>query len=133
MITSLVFGTDKLEMVRIPEVRMVRGKEKTFYKNNIDQTKEFKEFLSNEQNKGLFEIGHSTAESMTFIPHFFKPDDQNLIYSDIAGLMDTAGELIEFVNCFINKKICNLAHKVKFLVAFTSAQMNECRGQPIVD
>lgn len=47
--------------------------------------------------------------------------------------MDTAGELIEFVNCFINKKICNLAHKVKFLVAFTSAQMNECRGQPIVD
>lgn len=75
MITSLVFGTDKLQIVKIPEVKMVRGKEKKFYKNNIDQTEGFKEFLLKEQIKGLFEIGHSTAESMTFIPHFFKPAD----------------------------------------------------------
>ena len=55
-----------------------------------------------------------------------------MIYSDIAGLMDTAGDLIEFVNCFMNKKIFNKAKRIKFIVPITKAQMKEVRGGPIV-
>ena len=55
-----------------------------------------------------------------------------MIYSDIAGLMDTAGDLIEFVNCFMNKKIFNQAKRIKFIVPITKAQMKEVRGGPIV-
>ena len=37
LITSLVFGTDKLEEVKVPEVRRLpNGKEKTFYTKFID-------------------------------------------------------------------------------------------------
>lgn len=74
LITSLVFGTDKLEEVKIPEVRkLANGREKTFYTKYIDQKPDLKEFLTTNNLIGLFEIGHSRAESKTFIPHFFKP------------------------------------------------------------
>ena len=132
MISSLVFGPDKLEMKAVPEKKMVRGVEKTYYNKIIDQREDFKGWLAGQNFDGLFEIGHSKAESKTFIPHFYKPPDQNMIYSDIAGLMDTAGDLIEYVNCFMNKKIFNQAKKIKFIVPITKAQMKEVRGGPIV-
>ena len=37
MISSLVFGPDKLEVRKIPEVRIVRGVERTYYNSIIDQ------------------------------------------------------------------------------------------------
>lgn len=55
-----------------------------------------------------------------------------MIYSDIAGLFDTAGDLIEYVNCFMNKKIFNSAKKIKFIVPITKSQMRLDRGGAIV-
>lgn len=43
------------------------------------------------------------------------------MYSDIAGLMDTSGDLIDYVNCFMNKKIFNQSKKVKFIVPMSRA------------
>jgi ABC-type dipeptide/oligopeptide/nickel transport system ATPase component len=46
MISSLVFGPDKLEMKAVPEKKMVRGVEKTYYNKIIDQKEDFKEWLT---------------------------------------------------------------------------------------
>ena len=80
----------------------------------------------------MFNIGHSKAESMTFIPHFYKPEDQDSTYSDIAGLLDTSGDLFDYVNCFMNKRIFNQAKKVKFIVPMTRSQLDDARGGAII-
>ena len=54
------------------------------------------------------------------------------MYSDIAGLWDTAGDFIDYVNCFMNKQVFNIAKKVKFIVPMTKAQTEDCRGQAII-
>lgn len=70
----MVFGPDQLEEVKLPEKRkLASGKEKIFYTKFIDQKPALKEFLLNNKLTGLFEIGHSRAESKTFIPHFYRP------------------------------------------------------------
>lgn len=40
---------------------------------------------------------------------------------------------MEYINQFMNKKIFNLAQKVRIIVPFTVAQMNVARGKPIRD
>ena len=51
-----------------------------------------------------------------------------MLYADIAGLMDTGGDLLEYINCFVNKKLFNIADKVKFLFPITFDSLKEERG-----
>lgn len=58
---------------------------------------------------------------------------EDLVWVDLAGLNDTGGEFISFVNSFINKKIFHLAAQVKFLLPFTSMQLTDARGKSVRD
>lgn len=51
-----------------------------------------------------------------------------LYFADIAGFHDTSGDLIEFINCFVNKKIFLRANHVKFLFPVTHSQITTNRG-----
>lgn len=85
MLNSLINGSDSL--------RTFRDKQK---KKMVIQVKDgFKED---------FVIGHSTTSSQTFLPCFKKLSEE-LFFADIAGFHDTSGDLVEFINCFVNKKI----------------------------
>lgn len=76
--------------------------------------------IDQKEQKGTFTIGHSDASSMTFLPHFRKKSaDSDTLYADIAGLMDTGGDLLEYINCFVNKKLFNMAKRVRFLFPIT--------------
>lgn len=58
-------------------------------------------------------------------------DEDDCIWTDIAGLLDSGGDLIQFINSFLNKKIFSLVKEVKFLVPFTVNQIREQRGQSV--
>ena len=51
-----------------------------------------------------------------------------MIFADVAGLRDTSGSLIEFVNCFLSKQIFQRSSTVRFLVPLTLVQLSESRG-----
>ena len=53
------------------------------------------------------------------MPHFQIDKERDVMFTDIAGLNDADGELIDLINCFVNKKIFNIASKVKFLIPFS--------------
>lgn len=90
--------------------------------------------MTEQQLQNEFKIGHSLAQSQTFIPHFFSDGtSSSLMFTDIAGLNDSDGELIDLVNCFVNKKIFNIASKVKFLIPFSYNQIMDSRGKSIMD
>jgi len=81
----------------------------------------------------VFPIGHSVAKSMTFFPGFYKNPKQNgNYYVDIAGLQDTDGHMIEFVNQFINKKVFSLAQEIKIMIFITQKSIEEARGAQII-
>ena len=80
----------------------------------------------------MFEIGHSRVHSCTFIPTFHQPKDQNIIYADIAGLLDTSGDLIELMNFLICKMVLNKAKSIKFIIAITKNQIYDIRGDPVI-
>jgi hypothetical protein len=50
------------------------------------------------------------------------------VWGDVAGFTDTSGDLIEFINQFINKKIFLIAKEVKIIVPFTVGQATDARG-----
>lgn len=133
LITSLVFGPNMLEEKRVQSIRtLADGRERVIYNRIIDHTDELKKKLKDDGIQDLFNIGHSKAESMTFIPHFYKPDNQDFTYSDIAGLLDTSGDLFDYVSCFMNKKIFNHAKKVLFIVPMTRNQLDDAKGKAII-
>jgi len=84
-------------------------KEKKVKYQVIDQTEDL----------NAFTIGHSKSESMTFLPHFVKDHEAGVVYADIAGLQDTSGDLVEFINCFVTRKIFQMGKNVRFIVPFT--------------
>ena len=55
------------------------------------------------------------------------------MFTDIAGLNDADGELIDLMNCFVNKKIFNIASKVKFLIPFSHSQIIEAKGKSVME
>ena len=102
MLSSLLRGPKTLEKKTITfniEVLQKDGskiqKERT--KNVIDNKEdvESKNFI----------IGHSDTNSETFLPTFIYDDVNDIFYGDIAGLQDTSGPLIDFINSFMVKKI----------------------------
>ena len=72
-----------------------------------------------------FRIGHSRVTSETFIPYFIDDPEKGIVWCDIAGFGDTSGDLIEYINTFIDKKIFNLAKDVKIIMPFTAAQIDD--------
>ena len=63
------------------------------------------------------------------MPHFRKKDQHaDVLYADIAGLLDTGGDLIDYINCFVNKKLFTLAKRVKILfpIPFDQLKLNRC-------
>lgn len=50
------------------------------------------------------------------------------MFADIAGLMDSDGELFDYINCFVNKKLFTLSNQVKVLfpVPFDQLKLNRC-------
>jgi hypothetical protein len=71
---------------------------------------------------------------MTFMPQFKQDNNHpDIMWADIAGLQDTGGDLISFINSFVNKKIFQLANKVKFLIPLTSQQLSDARGKGVRD
>jgi len=73
-------------------------------------------------------IGHDTSSSKTFFPHFLKQEGSKVVFADVAGLQDTAGDLIDIINCLINKSIFNRASHICFLIPFTHGLIEESRG-----
>ena len=53
----------------------------------------------------------------------------DLVYIDVAGLLDTQGDLLEFINQFTIKRIFNLAKHVRILTPMTMQQIKDQRGQ----
>jgi hypothetical protein len=114
LLNSLLFGPDSLELRTISE-KMASGREAK------------KVVIEQKQTSEGFAIGHSQSESKTFLPQF-KKVDEDLYYVDIAGLHDSGGDLIQFINCFVNKSIFLRASQVKFLFPITYNQIKENRG-----
>ena len=78
-----------------------------------------------------FVIGHSSVNSQTFLPTFLYDYQNDVYYGDIAGLQDTSGPLVDFINSFLVKKIFQLASSVRFLYVMTKKQLKDARGMQI--
>lgn len=78
-------------------------------------------------------IGHSNIKSETFLPKFVQAPNADIVYVDIAGLNDTAGYLMELINCFITKELFKRSKHVRFLVAISMEQVNETKGKSVRD
>jgi len=42
---------------------------------------------------------------MTYLPHFIHDGKSEIVYCDVAGLFDTNGPLMEYINMFMIKAI----------------------------
>lgn len=134
MLSSLIYGTDALEYKQISEeVTIMKKDMKT--KKMVEHKRTRKRWVIEQKNpQGEFTIGHSVATSCTFLPHFKKKNEtSNILYADIAGLCDAGGELFDYINCFVNKKLFSLASRVRFLFPMPFGQLYQDRGGQILD
>ena len=46
----------------------------------------------------VFKIGHSSSKSETFVPNIYYDNKSGMTFTDVAGLNDTGGDLIEIIN-----------------------------------
>ena len=53
---------------------------------------------------------------------------KNIVFADVAGLVDTGGPFMDLVNVFVMRKILKKIAKIKFLFVMTMVQIEECRG-----
>lgn len=89
----------------------------------IDYNKEFAK-----SKNIIFGIGHSKMKSCTFLPNFQQEDETGLILTDVAGLHDTSGDLIEVINSLIIKRIFMKAESLRFLVPVSYNSIKDERG-----
>jgi hypothetical protein len=108
-LTALVFGVDEL-------------KEETINKKKV---------ISAKTERTEFKIGHNIARSETFIPHFYYDSDAKIVFTDIAGLNDSSGDLVDIINRLITKCIFKQSKSVKFIIAVTHVAMKEGRGKNV--
>lgn len=75
----------------------------------------------------VFTIGHEKSKSQTFLPSVAEltmvDKDQQYYFTDLAGISDTGGDLIDLVNSMVAKFIFMQANQVKFLLPVTHQQM----------
>ena len=121
MLNSLIYGADALELTNIKDEIVLKNGTKRESNRRVIELKD--------KTKG-FKIGHSRITSQTFIPQFLDDPDpsKNLVWADVAGFTDSSGDLIEFINQFINKKLFLIAKEVKIIVPFTEGQSKEAKG-----
>lgn len=55
-------------------------------------------------------------------------DQTNLVFADVAGLLDSGGLLMDIINIFMMKKIFQHIKHIKFLIVLTIPQLEESRG-----
>ena len=92
-----------------------------------------KNVIESNIDKKEFKIGHHASKSETFLPNFYKVEETDSMFVDLAGLDDTGGNFISLVNCFISKFIFENAKTVRFLVPFTQVAIKDGRGSHIRD
>lgn len=85
------------------------------------------------EDKGIFCIGHSKSQSMTFLPDFEQEQQTGYMFGDLAGFFDTGGSLVDLVNCFVTKKLFQMAREVKMILVLTVPQIEQSRGQAVKD
>ena len=78
-------------------------------------------------------IGHQLEKSETFFPILIKSETDDFCYIDIAGLQDTGGSIMEYINQFINKKIFSFSDNIRFLIPFTKDQIYDARGVQVAE
>ena len=61
------------------------------------------------------------------------PKKDKYFIIDIAGLKDTGGDMLEFTNQFINKKLFNVIKKLVILIPFTADSIKIARGGPMIE
>ena len=72
--------------------------------------------------------------SETFLPTLQEiPGHENSYFVDIAGLKDTGGDLMEFINQFINKKLFGSIKNLKILIPITLTSIKVARGGPVTE
>ena len=125
MMTSLMFGTKALEVKNKQSIITVTRNGKT---SNKKQNRQIIEQKPDILQKNLFTIGHEDSKSCTFLPHLKLNEATGLIFADVAGLGDTAGNLVDIINCFIDKIILLKAKDVRFIIPLTRSQITEGRG-----
>lgn len=132
MFSSLLYGPDALEKKAIfEEVEILAPSDKDKNKR-VSVKKQIKRFVIDTKEKlEKFKIGHSQNTSETFLPSFHLDKVNDVVYGDIAGLQDTQGGTIQFVNSFVSKEIFRQCKSIRFIVAFTQAQLIEARGQMV--
>ena len=109
MLSSIIFGPESLFIAeQKKEISLTNGKKKI---------KTFK-VIDHKKNLSTMKIGHSKYASETFFPHFVMKNESGEIFADIAGFQDTNGDIIEFINCLINKSIFNRAKSVRFKFSY---------------
>ena len=119
MLNSVLYGSSSLQTTSlVEEVQLRNGETRQNTRTVIDVAQEGQHF----------KIGHSRVTSQTFIPYFIDDPEKNCVWADIAGFGDTSGDLIEYINTFIDKKIFNVAKDVKIIMPFTAAQIDDQRG-----
>ena len=72
-------------------------------------------------------VGHKNV-SETFLPSQVLCKSSGITYTDIAGQNDVRGDLIEFINLLLIKKIFNMAKKVRMLIIISHDDIKNCRG-----
>ena len=120
----MVVGAENLEVTKIETTVDTKIGGKIVKKVKAGEVIDYKKTTSK-----VFPIGHSLSQSETFFPGFCEnPHEDGSYFVDIAGLEDTAGPMIEYVNQFINKKVFSLAQDLKVLIFITRSSPFESRG-----
>ena len=83
---------------------------------------------------GVFKIGHDASKSQTFLPEFAKlqlDQDHSFLFTDIAGVQDTSGNLVDFINCMVDKYIFMKAKSVRFIAPISYSSLTGSRGMNV--
>lgn len=128
LLSALVDGSEALEEKSVTLEIKVKKKGQEIIKKVQKRVIDYKD----EVMQRAFKIGHN-SQSETFLPSFRAiPNLENSYYIDLAGLGDTDGDMLEFSNQFINKKLFSLVKNVIVLIPFTATSLQDSRGGPLI-
>lgn len=130
LLSALVNGPESLEeKITYKEVPKKKKNEIVGWKTVKEKVIDYKDDVKDR----VFPIGHGN-KSETFFPGFQSvPNKENSYFVDIAGLKDTGGDMMEFTNQFINKKLFSSAKRLIILVPFVADSIKLARGGAVVD
>ena len=103
MLNSLIHGCDAMYEKEIEEKVTIKRGKSVSYKAKIKYVIDVKKEAFDKKPDGFFGIGHSLSQSETFMPTILQDEEKNVTWTDIAGLNDSGGDLISFINSFVTK------------------------------